>query len=178
MKRTFLSFVMAAGLSLFVSIAAKAQTADATLTVTLADFASITIPPAKANVGLTFTTAQQYVDGVTATIEDQLVVVCNKEFSITVEAADLQGQGPASGNTIAAGGINVEPLAGNAAIVSTFTAKNLANTPGDPIIETLGGTTGVTYDIKYTAGGTGRTSHFIDKPAGAYTTTVTFTVIP
>lgn len=180
MKKIVLPALLVAGS--LVSLTAKAQplTASNTLSVDLQAIVSVTIGTPAVTIQA-FDNAASYVSGRSTPVENQLNVVASKAFTIKASAADLTTGTGQPNETIESEGINLLASDGDGTSpgASTYTARNLGNTaPGDVIISAPGGTPGFAFDVTYTLGGTGRTSYFLNKAVGTYTTTVTFTIVP
>ncbi|RAJ04103.1 hypothetical protein LX64_02981 [Chitinophaga skermanii] len=155
------------GLLLSFSQKSSAQTtANTTLTVILNPVLVMTLsatPPT-----LTFATANDYANGVSATYANAITVTSTANYSITVKtsSADLAN----GANTIPVSNVNVA-VSGTTGVGTTgsgaLSTTDLAIVTNAPAAIAKG--IGLTYST--TAGNPA----FVGKPSGNYTTTLTFT---
>lgn len=172
---------------MFVSVSAFAQTnqgsADATLTVNLADAYNITL--GQTAVALSMNTAADFAGGSTSVESDHLQITATGTYTVTVETSSNVFNGPNDGavaSTIGVSNVEVEVTAlgtdlnGNSNQTPAFTSSNLSlSTTGQTIL------TGEPdlergYDVTYAIPAT-KTENFLGHDAGAYVTTVTYTLI-
>ena len=142
-------------------------TGNATLTISLSDVLQLTVNTNAVN--LNFTTAASYINGVSSTVNNQLTVVSNRGYDISVRAATANLTNGV--NNIPVGNVVVQPVSlvgGTARVVSALTTTNQALATGLPA--TMSSSVNINYSTA--AGNTA----FL-QPAGAYTTTLTFTVV-
>lgn len=174
-------------LVLFVSLGSlatlKAQTASGTISVELQALASISVGTSTITFANNFTSASTYTNGVTYEAPDQLVVTCSKSFTIKAYSTDLTTGTATAAETISAAGINLLASNGSGTLPTgaapSYTTQNMGTTaPGGVIVTANGGTPQYKFKVLYTLGGSGRESYFLDKTAGTYTATITYTIVP
>ncbi|MET0393990.1 MAG: hypothetical protein ABW019_12650 [Chitinophagaceae bacterium] len=185
MKRLVLLFSLWLGIGLFANAQNAAVTA--TLSVTLSDIMDIHIGSASGTSTAVsfpgFSTATAYQNGVQSVQNDHLYIIASKGFTIQVSSTNLtSGASPDANHTISAAGINVVGADGSQGTTNkpsgtTYNNINLSTTAANLIVAT-GGTPLYKYKVTYTLGGGTRATNFINKAAGTYTATVTYTIIP
>ncbi len=148
-------------------LGAQPNTATATMTINLSNVLQLTVNTP--TVGLNFATAANYNNGVTSVVNNQVTVGCNRAYSISVKTA---GPNLTSGaNTIPVSNISVRTTGlavGTPRIIAALSTTDQSLVTGLPAA--MAQSVNVQYST--TAGNTA----FL-KPAGAYTTTITFTAI-
>jgi hypothetical protein len=179
MKRTF-SFLLK-GLAITLLFAgssrlAQAQASDnATLNVVLADVRSITVNPAQNAVQLNFATATDYQTGVISNQVGHLIVTSTGGFQVKVKAS---GETLVNGaNSIPVNTITLSPSINAGSTLppgATFVNVQLSSVP-QPIIQSTNGSANVIFDVEYKASGG---DPYINKPAGTYVTTITYSIEP
>lgn len=155
--------------------AAKAQTtATVTLNVVLQNAASIVINGANNVATLTYAAPTDYTNGVSLTQSAAMTTVSNQPYSVTLYAA---GQLVNGANNIPAGDVTVTPSlsASNANITLTAAALPVGAANAAKIIASTTGTAKQDFNLKYSTVGA-PTTDFIGKPAGTYTTTLTYSL--
>ncbi len=187
MKKTLITTMI-----LFTCVASnfssKAQgngSVTANITVTLADVLDIHIASAVGNntnvPAFAFNTPAAYQNGVQQALADHLFVVASKAFQIKVAiGADLND---GNGNLIPAAAVTVlaaDGSSGNSGkpAGTTYAPAVALSTTATQILTTTGGTALYKFNVTYTAGGGSNASHFLGKPNGNYTATVTYTIEP
>lgn len=185
MKRLVLLVTAVLGMVLYSH--AQNASVTATLSVTLSDILDIHIGSASGtNASVSFpgfSSATAYQNGVQSVQNDHLYIIASKGFTIQVSSTNLtSGASPDANHTISAAGINVVGADGSQGTTNkpsgtTYNNVNLATTAANLIVAT-GGTPLYKYKVTYTLGGGTRATNFINKAAGTYTATVTYTIIP
>jgi len=157
------------------TIAKKSTAYPATLTsgtmnssvqLTVAKMSELTIPASTIN--LSFTTAAAYNQGVTAVMSSPITVSSTVPYSVTVKTS---GNFISGANSIPAGVMIVEGIptqTGIAAVTLSTTAQNLF-TSADPVIDRA-------INLQFRIPNT-QTVNLLNKPAGTYNATVTFTIV-
>lgn len=140
---------------------------SATLTISLSDVLQLTVNTNAVN--LNFATAANYNNGVSSTVSNQLTVTSNRAYDLSVRAAtpDLVN----GINVIPIGNVAVQTVnlvGGSPKVISALTTTNQTLATGLPA------TTSSSVNIQYSTAA-GNTAFL--KPAGAYVTTLTFTVV-
>lgn len=126
----------------------------------------LTIPASTIN--LSFTTAAAYNQGVTAVMSSPITVSSTVPYSVTVKTS---GNFISGANSIPAGVMIVEGIptqTGIAAVTLSTTAQNLF-TSADPVIDRA-------INLQFRIPNT-QTVNLLNKPAGTYNATVTFTIV-
>lgn len=159
-----------------MAIGAKAQsTSNVTLNVVINDVTSLSILSADQTTTLTYLTAANYANGVTVTQPAAMTAISNQPYSITVYAAGNLLNGAT--NTIPVGDVTVTPtpttIDGSA--TCTPAAIPVSAVSAIPIVTSTAGTTTQSFDLAYTTVGA-PIADFLGKPAGTYTTTLTYTI--
>jgi hypothetical protein len=185
MKKIVLPALLAIGS--LVGLTANAQVTGS-LSVTLNSVLDIHIGSASgtdAAVNIpAFSNADAYTNGVQWPMQDHLFIVASKGFQIKAASTDLTTGAAGPTETISAAGINIlgadgsTGSTGKPAGTSYGTGIDLSNT-ATAFISATGGTPTYAYKVTYTlGGGTTRAPLFIGKATGAYTATVTYTIVP
>jgi hypothetical protein len=173
-KVLILSSALVAGVIGFCGNALAQASDNATLNIVLADVRSIKVNPAQATVQLNFATPTDYQNGVTLSEVAHLEVTSTGAYQVTVKSS-----GPTldnGTNTIPVNTISMVPSlnAGSTDAGISFQTITLSPT-AQQMITTPNGSPRVIFDVRYTASGG---QPYIDKPAGTYVTTVTFSIEP
>lgn len=152
-----------------------AQASDnATLNVVLADVRSIKLNPAQSTVQLRFNNATDYQNGVVLNNQAHLEVTSTGGFQVKVKSSGASLQNGT--NTIPVSTITLTPTlnSGYADAGLGLQTVTLSATQ-QQLITTPNGSTKIVFDVRYTASGG---QPYINKPAGTYVTTVTFSIEP
>jgi len=161
-------------------------TGNTTLNVVLNDVRSIKVNPAQTNVSLIFNNASDYTNGVSSNQASHLEITSTGGFVVKVKSS-----GPSlinGSNSIPVNTISLTPtvtasqnsnLVGATAstggvVIRTVSTTTLSATDAQFINSPTGGTK-IFYDVKYTSSGG---PNYINKPAGTYTTTITYSIEP
>jgi hypothetical protein len=155
---------------------AKAQsTANVTLDVVINNVTSLTIQGADQTATLTYSTQSDFANGVTTTQPAAMTAVSNQPYSVTVYASGNLLNG--ASNTIPVDDVTVTPTPSTTDASATCLAVAIPVSAGSalPIIHSSAGTTTQNFDLAYTTAGAPITD-FLGKPAGTYTTTLTYTI--
>ena len=173
MHESFLSVgrvAVAVGLLFFVTteqVVAQITSGSAVLTVNLSDLIQLTVNTNA--VSLNFTSANSYKNGVTSLINNQITVSSNKAFDIRVRTS---GPNLVSGaNTIPVSNVSVQTVGlvgGTARVVPALSTTDQSSVTGFP------STSSTAINLQYSTAA-GNTAFL--KPAGAYVTTITFTLV-
>lgn len=174
MKNLMQRAVPALVLSLLAFGAQAQTTADVTLNVVLQNAASIVVNGANNVATLTYSTPADYTNGVSLDQTAALTTVSNQPYSVTVYAA---GQLVNGGDNIPVGDVMVTPslTATNNAITLTGVAIPVGTASASKIIASTEGTASQDFSLNYSTEDA-PTTDFIGKPAGTYTTTLTYTL--
>jgi len=173
-KITLLSFLFLAFIALSQKVNAQLTT-DPSLPVTVnidltADVLSLTLG-ADQTVDFVYTTAADYAQPKSETIEDHLTVVSSREYNITVLSNQVFTR-PAGGtidlDVMQLNAIAATPNSGTPVINVTLTSGTAS-----PLVNGAPATIEAIYDVTYEIPDA---STFIDLDRGIYTTTVTYTV--
>jgi hypothetical protein len=180
-KLPLLAFLFAL---LSVNNESKAQaSANTTLNVVLTDVRSIKVNPAQTTVSLNFANAADYQNGVVNTQPSHLEITSTNGYVVKVKSASanlVNGTNNIPVNTITLmPNVTAGNSGGSGTVVislssASITPVNLSPTP-TTIISSPTGQTKVFYDMKYGAQGG---SSYINKAAGTYSTTITYTIEP
>lgn len=159
----------------FATGATAQSTSNVTLNVVINDVTSLSILSADQTTNLTYSTTSNYANGVTVTQPAAMTAISNQPYSITVYAAgDLLNGGS---NTIPVGDVTVTPTPsttdGSATCLPVAIPVSAASAL--PIVHSTAGTTTQSFDLAYSTTGA-PTVDFLGKPAGTYTTTLTYTI--
>ncbi len=157
-------------------------TANTTLNVVLADVRSIKVNPTQNTVTLNFATVDDYNKGVESNQASHLEITSTGGFVVKVKSSGPNlnnGSNTIPVNTISlvnstTAGSSLVSTGPNANIVSFTIPVTLAPTPAT-LINSPVGATKIFYDVKYKASGG---PAYINKPAGTYTTTITYSIEP
>jgi hypothetical protein len=179
MKRTFFSLLRALAMTLLFAGSTRvvlAQASDnATLNVVLADVRSIIVNPAQNAVQLDFVTATDYQVGVTKTEVAHLNVTSTGAFQVKVKASTDQLVNGA--NSIPVNTIILTPnISANSTLPAgaVFTPVTLSAI-AQQLIQSSNGSPKVEFDVEYKSSGG---DPYINKPAGTYVTTITYSIEP
>jgi hypothetical protein len=147
---------------------------NATLNVVLSDVRSIKVNPAQTSVQLSFNNATDYQNGVNSSQVAHLEVTSTGGYQVTVKASGPSLQNGT--NVIPVNTITLTPTlsAGYTDAGLAFQTITLSATQQE-MITTPNGSPKMVFDVKYTASGG---QPYIDKPAGTYVTTITFSIEP
>jgi hypothetical protein len=173
--KKILGITMACLAGVGISIKTNAQaTANANLNVVLADIKSIKVNPAQSTVTLNFATSADYLDGVFITQAAHLEITSTSGFQVKVKAATASLVNGVS--TIPVSTILLTPTlsAGSVDEGAAFTPVSLSATP-QPILNTPNGNARIYFDMQYKASGG---QDYINKAAGTYVTTITYSIEP
>lgn len=165
--------LLTAGLGAADNIYAQASD-NATLNVVLADVRSIKLNPAQSTVQLRFNNANDYQNGVVLNNQAHLEVTSTGGFQVKVKSSGPSLQNGT--NTIPVSTISLTPTlnSGYADAGLGLQTVTLSATQ-QQLITTPNGSTKIVFDVRYTASGG---QPYINKPAGTYVTTVTFSIEP
>jgi hypothetical protein len=166
-------FACLSGLGIATKTNAQAS-ANANLNVVLSDIRSIKVNPAQSTVSLNFATSTDYLNGVFANEVAHLEITSTGGFQIKVKAATASLVNGTS--TIPVSTILLTPTlsAGSTDEGVSFTPVPLSATQ-QTLINTPNGSSMIFFDMKYQASGG---QDYINKLAGTYVTTVTFSIEP
>lgn len=147
---------------------------NATLNVVLADVRSIKLNPAQTTVQLNFNNASDYQNGVLLNQAAHLEVTSTGGFQVKVKSSGVSLQNGT--NTIPVSTITLVPSlsSGYTDMGASFNTVTLSPTQ-QQMITTPNGSARVVFDVRYGASGG---QPYIDKPAGTYVTTITFSIEP
>lgn len=148
------------------TIAATSATMNSSVQVTIPKLFELTIP--STTVSLNFTTAAAYGQGVTAVSSNPITLSSTVPYNVTVTG---NGNFTSGSNTIPIGVMIVEGATGQTGINSTAltnTAQSLL-TSANPVIDRA-------INLQFRIPAT-QTSNLLNKPAGTYSTSVTFTIV-
>jgi hypothetical protein len=152
----------------------KAQTANVTLNVVLQNAASIVINGASTTAALTYANPADYTNGVEVDQTDAMTVVSNQPYNVSVYAADELVNGV---NNIPVGDVTVTPSlsVSNTNITLTGQSIPVGSAAALDIIASTTGTASQNFNLNYSTKNA-PAKDFIGKPAGTYTTTLTYTL--
>jgi hypothetical protein len=171
--RVLVMLFIAGGLGAGNTVHAQASD-NATLNVVLADVRSIKLNPAQTTVQLNFNNTNDYQNGVVLNQAAHLEVTSTGGFQVKVKSSGVSLQ--SGTNTIPVSTITLAPSlsSGSADMGASFQTVTLSSTE-QQMISTPNGSSRVVFDVRYTASGG---QPYIDKPAGTYVTTITFSIEP
>jgi hypothetical protein len=158
-----------------ISTKTNAQaTANANLNVVLADVRSIKVNPAQSTVSLNFSSSTDYQNGVSLMQQAHLEITSTGGYQVKVKASGASLTNGTS--TIPVSTIMLTPTlsAGSVDEGVSFTPVSLSSTQ-QSLINTANGSVKIFFDMKYAASGG---QNYINKKAGTYITTVTFSIEP
>ena len=141
-------------------------TTNSSVQLTVAKMSELTIPVSTVN--LSFTTAAAYNQGVTTAMPNPITVSSTVPYGVTVKTS---GNFISGANSIPASVMIVEGTAtqtGITPIVLSTTAQNLFSS-ADPVIDRA-------INLQFRVPNT-QTPNLLNKPAGTYNATVTFTIV-
>jgi hypothetical protein len=140
---------------------------NATMTVNLTDVLQLTVNTA--TVTLNFATPADYNNGVTSSVANQISVTCNRAYDLKIKTTTAS----------LASGANTIPVS-NVSTLATYTGQAAANptvslsTVDQSLATAVPASTTRSINLQYS---TSAGNQAFLKPAGAYTTTLTFTAI-
>ena len=172
-KKVFCTIATAAGL--LMGHAAMGQASDnLTLNVVLADVRSIRLNPAQTTVQLQFANVTDYQNGVSLDEPAHIEVTSTGGYQVKVKSSGASLQNGV--NTIPVSTITLTPTlsSGFADAGVAFQTVTLSSTE-QQMITTPNGSSRIVFDVQYRASGG---QPYIDKPAGTYVTTLTFSIEP
>lgn len=156
------------------AVHAQQPSDDVTLQVTLVAVQNISVNAGQTTVTLTFEEAGDYLNGVTSSQPNHLEVSSTGLFQVAVKASDINLVN--GSNTIPVNTITVTPGYGTGGTDPGAIPAAVSLTGNDQIIlDSNDGTAQAFYNVTYDASGG---ADYINKPAGIYTTTVTYTISP
>ncbi len=141
-------------------------TTNSSVQLTVAKMSELTIPVSTVN--LNFTTATAYNQGVTTAMPNPITVSATVPYGVTVKTS---GNFISGANSIPASVMIVEGTAtqtGITPIILSTTAQNLFSS-ADPVIDRA-------INLQFRVPNT-QTTNLLNKPAGTYNATVTFTIV-
>ena len=161
----------------FIAISANktmAQTQNVTINVIINNITSLTIGSSFQSATLTYTTASDYANGVSLSQPAAMTAISNQPYSITVYASTDLVNGL---NSIPVHDVTVTPAPSIANANATCTAQPIPTGAGSAlqIVHSTAGTTEQQYDLTYSTQSAPQTD-FLGKPAGTYTTTLTYSI--
>ena len=175
MKRLLqLGFVAIAAI-MVTAYSSKAQTtANVTLNCVLTNISSITIGSSFQTTTLNYATAADYTSGVTVAQTGALTAISNQAYSVYVYASQDLKNGT---NTIPVSDVTITPSfsGSNAAITCSAKALAVGSANQVKVIASTAGTTSQAYNLSYSTA-SAPTTDFLGKPAGTYTSTLTYTI--
>lgn len=170
-----------------ISTSLDAQTTtNTTLNVVLNDVRSIKVNPSQTNVSLIFNNADDYTNGVFSNQASHLEITSTGGYIVKVKSS---GPNLTNGvNTIPVNTISLTPTVSSsqsantigatgstgAVVVKIVSTTTLSSTDAQ-FINSPTGSTKIFYDVKYASTGG---PNYINKPAGTYTTTITYSIEP
>ena len=158
-----------------IQVTTAQQSDHVTLNVTLAQVQSISVNSGQKTVTLAFETASDYQNGVSSPQTDHLNVSSTTSFQVNVKAEGDLSNGTENipvntitiTPTVTSGYADAEPGG------ETLTGTSLSTSDQGIITSATNGTVETHYDVEYKASGG---DDYINKPAGTYATTVTYTI--
>ncbi len=177
-KRDSQRFLLLLGFALFANFARSQTTANTTMNVVLADIRSIKVNPAQNTVSLNFATASDYDNGVSSLQNAHLEISSTGGFIVSAKSSSPNLVNGA--NTIPVNTIKLTPslsaIASNSTTIGTPTNRTISLSPiQTTFISSRLGATKVFFDVDYKASGG---AQYINKAAGTYTSTITYTIDP
>lgn len=162
-------------LSIFFSLAAFGQgSADTNLNVVLMPIQSIKVNEAQSNVNVSLSTASEYMNGKTSAQHDHIEIMSSSDYEVKVSASTHLLGDTAS---IDIGTVTVTPSFGNTGgaptgnIILTPQALSFGN---NTLVQSSQGDSQRTFNVEYHVSGG---QAYLNKPAGTYTTTITYTIL-
>lgn len=140
------------------------------LTINIADLSIITLKNGAAMASLTFATAGDYKNGVQFTQPSAVNVFSNRSYKVSVQSATNFKYGL---NYININNISLSSSP-NPVVAGVSTATRVLSLSAQNIITSTLPTLSQNYDLKYFT--PARDPDFIGKPAGTYSTTLTYTL--
>jgi len=169
-KRKFKLFAALAVLGIH-SVSAQQLSDDVTLNVTLVAVQNISVNATQTTVTLTFEEAGDYLNGVSSSQPNHLEVASTDDFVVKVSTStDNLVNGT---NTIPVSTITVTPAYASGTDPEATESAQTLSIGAKTILTSTTGTTQAFYNVTYDASGG---TDYINKPAGTYTTTVTYTI--
>ena len=160
---------------------AQTKTATATLNVKLRPIQTIVIGGDN-TVNLVYKTKEDYSNGVTANMNDHLIVYSTGGFAVKVksENENLVFTKGSTTDNIAANTINLEASAGSGNSLSSykFNEKVALNTEAKPLFSSTVGGTDLKFNVAYKGEGNNAyvNKYYNVENPNVYTTTVTYTI--
>jgi hypothetical protein len=153
------------------------KTAATTLTVNLTALSGIRLNAAGLNPTLNYLTDADYTNGVTLSQTAALSTFSTSAYSVTIYATTQLVNTTNSAISIPAGDVTVTPslAVANPDITITPKAIPVAIANATKLIGSTSGTVLQNFNLAYSTVGA-PTTDFINKPAGAYATTITYTI--
>lgn len=144
-------------------------TVTGTIVAVISPLAGIVLQNGGNNATLSFTTAANYQNGVTLVQTNALVAFSNEAYSVNVSGSANLFNGT---NFITLGNILISPVPNpaNGSIITQEVPLSLS--PQNILTAAPAGTQNYNLQYRTTAGNTA----FLNKPAGNYTTTITYTI--
>lgn len=140
-------------------------TITSNINVVVSPFLNITAQTA--TVSLAINTAEKYKSGITTTVLKQLLINSTMPYDITVKATGVKFTSPVPGNTNTID-LDVLTIKGSGSPVTlSTTAATLISAANPQIAQEL--------DMEYSIA-PAKTTKLINKPAGTYTATITYTI--
>ncbi|QJW89796.1 hypothetical protein HNV11_10610 [Spirosoma taeanense] len=140
---------------------------NATLTTNISDVLQVTVNVT--TVSLNFTTPVNYINGVSSAVSNQLTITCNRAYDLKIKTS---GTDMVSGsNTIPVSNISAQTTGtglGTQSVVSALSTTDQSLATGIPASMSKQ----ISMQFSTAAG-----NNAFLKPAGAYTTTLTFTAV-
>lgn len=169
-------------LTCFLFNNANAQNDYATLNVTLQAIQSIQVNPTNKVVNLAIANATDYTTGKSSgALTDHLQVLSTGLFTVSVKASGALTNGTPA-NDIPLSALTLTPALGSSTTTLTGQVYNTLagtlTTTDQAFIKATNGTSSAKYTVNYAlAPGTGG-NNLINRPAGTYSTTITYTIAP
>ncbi|MHA4896676.1 hypothetical protein ACXZ1K_18145 [Pedobacter sp. PWIIR3] len=159
---------------------AKAQNAPVTLNVVLAGVQTITASAASVSINLS--TAPDYLNGKSSgAITDHLTISSTGLFTISVKASGALTSGTPA-NDIPLNAVKLTPTFGSSTTTLTGPVLNTMDgtltTSDQAFIKATNGTTSAKYAVDYMIKPGTASANLINRPAGTYATTITYTITP
>jgi hypothetical protein len=152
-------------------------TASTTLTVNLTALSGIVLNAAGLNPTLTYLTSNDYTNGVTLSQTAALSAFSTSPYSINIYATGQLVNTTSSSINIPVADVTVTPTLAVANPAVTITPQSIPVSIGNAakLIATTAGTILQNFNLAYSTVGA-PTTDFINKPAGAYNTTIIYSI--
>lgn len=165
LRRAVMILLLAGGLSIGPVLAQSSG--NATMTVNLADVLQLTVNTA--TVTLNFATPTDYKNGVSSSVPNQISVTCNRAYDLKVRTT----------TATLTSGANTIPVS-NVSAQANYTGQSAAN-PSVALSTTdqslaTGVPASISRQVNLNYSTSAGNQDFL-RPAGAYTTTLTFTAV-